>query len=112
MENLTQQIHKFVLSLLKCGKKVKVQILSWIGDCLQANADRGKIWNSQMPELNLSNSKVVSDGFMLNLGCVLTRLCQPFCTPDNHNKVLKVDPTYCAVTVSVNLKEKKTNETN
>lgn len=99
MDKLTQEIHKFLLTLLKCSTSVKVQVLNWIGNCLKANSDRGKIWNSQIPEFGLTNSNTVSDGFMINLNCILMRFSQPFCTPENQTKVLKVDPTYCAVKV-------------
>ncbi|KMQ85520.1 ubiquitin conjugation factor e4 a [Lasius niger] len=43
----------------------------------------------------------VSDGFMLNVGNVLLRLCQPFCTKfnDKNTKIPKIDPTYCSAQV-------------
>lgn len=78
---------------------MKGQILSWIGGCLKANADRGKLWNAQAPEFNPANYTNVSDGFMINLCAVLMKLCQPFCAPQHEAKVLKVDPTYSAVEV-------------
>lgn len=89
-----------MLNLLKCSPNVKVNVLNWIGNCLKSNSDKGKIWNSQMPDISQSNSNTVSDGFMFNLNSLLMRLCQPFCNLDNLNKILKVDPTYCAVTVN------------
>lgn len=97
---LTQQIHSLILNLIKCNGKVRSKILSWFGDCLKTNADRGKLWNTHAAEFNPANYTNVSDGFMINMGYVLMRLCQPFCTPDNMQKILKVDPTYCAVSVS------------
>lgn len=94
---VTEYIYTLVLSLLKCSTKVRGEVLYWLGGCLKANADRGKLWNAQMPEFNPANYTNVSDGFMINLGSVLMYLCQPFCSPENHLKLLKVDPTYCAV---------------
>ena len=38
----------------------------------------------------------VSDGFMLNLGGVLLRLCAPFISGRRNPKMLKVDLTYAA----------------
>lgn len=101
---LSQEIHSLILSLIKCNWKVRSKILSWLGDCLKTNADRGKLWNTHAADFNPANYTNVPDGFMINMGFVLMRLCQPFCTPENMQKILKVDPTYCAVSVSVNFK--------
>lgn len=40
----------------------------------------------------------VGDGFMINFVNLLLLLCQPICANLNDNKILRVDPTYCAVT--------------
>ncbi|XP_017768300.1 PREDICTED: ubiquitin conjugation factor E4 A [Nicrophorus vespilloides] len=95
MDKITQHIQTLILNLLKCRKTARLRILGWIGSCLKANADRGKLWNTQIHEI--MTPATVGDGFMLNLGNVLMRLCQPFCQGDNFKKILKVDPTYCAV---------------
>ncbi|KAJ8924936.1 hypothetical protein NQ315_001099 [Exocentrus adspersus] len=98
LDRHNQTIHEFLLSLLKCGPKVKNKTLSWLGSCLKSNADRGKIWSSQAPpELNPANYTSVTDGFMLNICDITLRMCQPFCSNFKDNKILKVDPTYCAV---------------
>lgn len=39
------------------------------------------------------------DGFFLNLSTLLLKLCQPFTDPSSP-KLLKIDPRYCAVTIS------------
>lgn len=97
IEQLNDHIHSFVLSLLKCSPKIKDRTLGWFANCLKSNADRGKLWNSQAPpELNPANYTTVTDGFMINLSNLMLRLCQPFCT---NSKILKVDPTYCSVSV-------------
>ncbi|KAJ8971505.1 hypothetical protein NQ314_000667 [Rhamnusium bicolor] len=98
LDRINQSIHSFLLCLLKSSPNVKNDTLKWLGDCLKCNAHRGKIWNSQAPpELNPANYTVVTDGFMINMCNVLLRMCQPFCSNFKDNKILKVDPTYCAV---------------
>ncbi|KAL7305224.1 hypothetical protein TKK_0002609 [Trichogramma kaykai] len=96
LDSLSDSLHKVFHTLLKCSPRVRDLTLSWLGDCLQANSNRGKLWNSQ----NLMSDgdiTTVSDNFMINLGNVLLRLCQPFCSKPNDPKILKIDPTYCAV---------------
>ncbi|KAL3285242.1 hypothetical protein HHI36_019352 [Cryptolaemus montrouzieri] len=93
---ITEQIYQIIFSLLKSGPIVKEKMLTWLGLCLKANSDREKLWNAQVsPALFPANYSTVTDGFMVQLGSILTRLCQPFC---KDKKILKVDPTYCAVT--------------
>lgn len=82
------------MRLLKL-KTSKNKILKWIAQCLKANAGRGKLWNQQVFNPAFINS--VSDGFMINLSNIILRLCQPFCNNLRDLKILKVDPTYCAV---------------
>lgn len=87
--------------MLKCSPKVKNKTLTWLGNCLKTNSDRGKVWNTQVPELNPAVYTNVTDGFMINLCNLFLTLCQPFCSKTQDEKILKVDPTYCAVLVSV-----------
>ncbi|XP_057320961.1 ubiquitin conjugation factor E4 A [Microplitis mediator] len=105
---LCESLYKIMHSLLKCSVQVRHLTLDWLGKCLQANASRGKLWNNS--QITMGNNGlsplVVSDGFMLNLGNVLLRLCQPFCTL---KKIPKIDPTYCAAAVeSLNEDERRT----
>lgn len=96
-DKITSMIHGIMLNLLKNGPGTKLKILKWLGDCLKANTDRGKLWNqTQSIDLGVAIN-TASDGFMMNLCYVLMRLCNPFASLDNHKKILKVDPTYCAV---------------
>lgn len=68
---------------------------------MEGNAARGKLWNAHAPyEMNPANYINVSDSFMMNMGAVLLKLCMPFCGNTSNGKVLKVDPTYCAIEVS------------
>ncbi|EEZ99810.1 Ubiquitin conjugation factor E4 A-like Protein [Tribolium castaneum] len=98
VDKLTEHTHAFVLSLLTCSPQIKNKTLEWLGLCIKANIDRGKLWSAQSPpELNLVNYTSVSDGFMINFGNVMLRLCRPFCNNFKDKKILKVDPTYCSV---------------
>ena len=97
-EVVTENLYKLFHALLKCSSEVRHQTLCWVADCLHANVGRGKLWNYH--SLNVGVLECVSDGFMLNLGCVLLRLCQPFCADPADPKLLLVDPTYYASEVS------------
>lgn len=97
---ITDKLHHFILTLLKTSPLVNTMVLNWLSQCITKNSDREKLWNTQIPpELNMANNTCASDGFMLQLGSVLLQLSEPF---SNKKKILKVDPTYCAVPVSVN----------
>ncbi|XP_053995108.1 ubiquitin conjugation factor E4 A [Hylaeus volcanicus] len=100
LDALSESLQKIFHLLLKCSAEVRHLTLQWIGNCLHSNASRGKIWNSQN-NVGFSAMLCVSDGFMLNLGNVLLRLCQPFCIKLKESKVPKIDPTYCAAETSV-----------
>ncbi|XP_015110282.1 ubiquitin conjugation factor E4 A [Diachasma alloeum] len=93
LDALSENLHKIFHSLLKCSPETRHLTLKWIARCLKANSARGKIWNTQG---NVGGALTASDGFMLNLGNVLLRLCQPFCLKYTDPKILKIDPTYCA----------------
>lgn len=99
LDVLNESLQKVFHLLLKCSMEVRHLTLQWIGNCLHSNANRGKLWNAQHDEF-FSTMLCVSDGFMLNLGNVLLRLCQPFCIKENESKMPKIDPTYCAAEVS------------
>ncbi|KAK2589180.1 hypothetical protein KPH14_001996 [Odynerus spinipes] len=96
LDTLGESLQRIFHSLLKCSTEVRHLTLQWIGNCLHANSNRGKLWNSH-EDIGFGASVCVSDGFMLNLGSVLLRLCQPFCIKVDEIKVPKINPTYCAV---------------
>ncbi|KAI4470087.1 ubiquitination factor e4 [Holotrichia oblita] len=97
-DKITHYVHMIILNMLKRSSSVKKRMLTWLGNCLKANVDRGKLWASQAMELsNIGPFNTVGDGMMINLLTVLMEFCQPFCSPDSEMKVLKVDPTYSAV---------------
>ncbi|XP_076649891.1 ubiquitination factor E4A isoform X2 [Halictus rubicundus] len=101
LDALSESLRKVFHSLLLLSHEIRHLTLEWIGNCLRANANRGKLWNTQN-DIGLRSALFVSDGFMLNLGCVLLRLCQPFCIQENQTKVPKIDPTYCAAEANEN----------
>jgi ubiquitin conjugation factor E4 A len=94
---VSKNVYKVFYSLLKCSDEVGHQTMCWIADCLQANVVRGQVWN--VHGWNLEASACVSDGFMLNLGTILLRLCEPFCSESADPNLLHIDPTYCAAKV-------------
>lgn len=93
LSNHLSSLHLLFKGLLLQGGEVKNKTLQWIGDCLNANTPRGQLWNNHAQ--NSTSLKTSSDAFMLGLGGVLLRLCQPLFKPQL--KVLMVDPTYCSV---------------
>ncbi|XP_072318997.1 ubiquitin conjugation factor E4 A [Eucyclogobius newberryi] len=94
MGQFYDKLHQVFKNLLQRTGETRHLLLSWLGNCLQANAGRAKIWANQMPELFLQ--MYASDAFFLNLGAVMMKLCQPFCKPQSP-KLLTFNPTYCAL---------------
>nr|XP_020649731.1 ubiquitin conjugation factor E4 A isoform X2 [Pogona vitticeps] len=94
MAQFHEKIYQMLKNLLQLSPQTKHRILSWLGNCLHANAGRTKIWANQMPEIFFQ--MYASDAFFLNLGAALLRLCQPFCKPRSP-RLLTFDPTYCAL---------------
>ncbi|KAG8230259.1 hypothetical protein J437_LFUL009797, partial [Ladona fulva] len=90
-------------SLLRHGGEIRHLTLKWIASCLEANAPRGRIWNSLLGPGALGPGPAaltcVSDGFALNLCAVLLRLCQPFVHDFTHPRLMRIDPTYYAATL-------------
>ena len=71
----------------------------WLGSCLAANQARGKMWTNQMGPLLAPG--LASDGFMLNLGSCLLRLCGPL--TENMDKMTKVEPSYTGSELPFNI---------
>lgn len=88
-----EKLHQIFKNLLQRSAETRHSLLSWLGNCLQANSGRAKIWTNQMPEFF---QLYASDAFFLNLGAALVKLCQPFCKPRSP-KLLTFNPTYCAL---------------
>ncbi|XP_007934667.1 ubiquitin conjugation factor E4 A [Orycteropus afer afer] len=94
MAQFHEKIYQMLKNLLQLSPETKHCILSWLGNCLHANAGRTKIWANQMPEIFLQ--MYASDAFFLNLGAALLKLCQPFCKPRS-SRLLTFNPTYCVL---------------
>lgn len=94
MGQFHDKLHLVFKNLLQRTGETRHLLLSWLGNCLQANAGRAKIWANQMPEIFFQ--MYASDAFFLNLGAVMMKLCQPFCKPQSP-KLLTFNPTYCAL---------------
>ncbi|XP_038609695.1 ubiquitin conjugation factor E4 A [Tachyglossus aculeatus] len=94
MAQFHEKLYQMLKNLLQLSPETKDRILSWLGNCLHANAGRTKIWANQMPEIIFQ--MYASDAFFLNLGAALLRLCQPFCKPKSA-RLLTFNPTYCAL---------------
>lgn len=94
MSQFHEKIYQMLKNLLQLSPETKQRILSWLGNCLHANAGRTKIWANQMPDIFFQ--MYASDAFFLNLGAALLKLCQPFCKPKSP-RLLTFNPTYCAL---------------
>ncbi|EPY88057.1 ubiquitin conjugation factor E4 A [Camelus ferus] len=51
MARFHEKIYQMLKNLLQLSPETKHCILSWLGNCLHANAGRTKIWANQMPEI-------------------------------------------------------------
>nr|KAF6275147.1 ubiquitination factor E4A [Pipistrellus kuhlii] len=94
MAQFHEKIYQMLKNLLQLSPETRHCVLSWLGNCLHANAGRTKIWANQMPEIFFQ--MYASDAFFLNLGAALLKLCQPFCKPRS-SRLLTFNPTYCAL---------------
>lgn len=72
VHNSTTEIFKL---LLKAGGSTREQVLTWLEQAMQVNAERAK----ENPDMNVTSS----DGMTLNLMTVLLRLCGPFLPPES-----------------------------
>ncbi|XP_070548264.1 ubiquitin conjugation factor E4 A-like [Ptychodera flava] len=89
---LNEKLYQVFFGMLKSSPEVKNDFLQWLGDCLQANSGRAKIWS-----IMGNRQQFATDSFMMNLGTVLLQLCKPFISPNASEKLLKIDPTYTKV---------------
>ena len=96
LEQLQDWLFTLFKGLIRVSPDVKHLTLMWIGECLRANAGRGKLWTSEMGAIMSAN--FVSDGFMLNLSGVLLQFCLPFTSGVKNPKLFKIDPHYTACT--------------
>ncbi|XP_035212964.1 ubiquitin conjugation factor E4 A-like [Stegodyphus dumicola] len=97
LTNIMKDMYRLFDKMLRKSKESRDLLLHWLGNCLDANSGRAKIWNSQLPEVYAALH--ASDGFFTNLTGVLLLLCKPFsepCCPI----LFKIDPLYSASPVS------------
>ncbi|TRY61772.1 hypothetical protein TCAL_12264 [Tigriopus californicus] len=97
LQNHRDKLTVLFKQFLKASDKAKHLLLEWIGNCLKANVGRGKLWTSAVG--GLLGNDYVSDGFALNLGGVLLRLCEPFVSGVKNPRILKIRPNYTATQV-------------
>ena len=89
--------YQLIVSIIKLSPDCRHLMMTWIANCLHANSGRAKIWSAHAPQV--FSQMYCSDGFSLNLGFVMLKLCEPFsaaCSP----KLLKIQPSYVRVVVS------------
>ncbi|GIX75439.1 ubiquitin conjugation factor E4 A [Caerostris extrusa] len=99
---IAKNMHSLFEKMLRKSAQSRELLLQWIGNCLDANSGRAKIWNSQLPDVYASLHG--SDGFLINLLAVLLLLCKPFAEPCSP-KLLKVNPFYCSAPISTETKK-------
>ncbi|KAI5721312.1 hypothetical protein M8J77_019052 [Diaphorina citri] len=94
LDNLLNNAHKIFHTILKTKNiAVRNQLLVWIGDCLNSNAKRGKLWTTVNVDITAQLMNI-SDAMAFNLTGVLLKLSKPIVTSEE--KYVKIDPTYCA----------------
>lgn len=96
LDDLSDKLHKVIIEIMKRSSLTKHQVLYWIGACLHGNIIRKKMVSQMFEFLATSQAE---DGFFLNLSTLLLKMCQPFMDPCSP-KLLKINPKYCAVSVS------------
>ena len=92
LDNANQRTFELFRILFKSSDEVRDAALSWIGDLLQDNSSRGKLWTAEAGAM--MGTMYVSDGFMLNLSSVLLRFCLPFTEKVLNPKLSKLQVKY------------------
>lgn len=72
VQNATTEIVKL---LLKAGGPAREQVLTWLEQAMEVNAERAK----ENPDMNVAST----NGTIINLSMVLLRLCGPFLPPES-----------------------------
>ncbi|XP_071957328.1 ubiquitin conjugation factor E4 A-like [Antedon mediterranea] len=83
---LNTKVYEIFINICKSSPENKHRLLEWLGNCMKANAGRGKMFS-------LGNQNA-SDGFFVNLCAVLLHMCNKFAKP-NSARMLAVDFRYC-----------------
>ncbi|KAL8579420.1 hypothetical protein ACOMHN_026785 [Nucella lapillus] len=93
LSKVCEGVYSLLFDVIRLSPDLRNMVLTWLGNCLHANAGRTKLWSS-MPQL--FSRAYCSEGFALNLCCVMLRLAQPFAKPSSP-RLLKIQPSYTAV---------------
>jgi len=85
-------LHDIIMNLIKSGE-TREAALCWIANALAANRGRTRI--------QVDRFSVSSEGFMLNLGSVMLRACQPFTAGIKDEKIKLIDSSYYLFTTRI-----------
>eukprot|EP00164_Ancoracysta_twista_P001271 GFYU01001669.1.p1 GENE.GFYU01001669.1~~GFYU01001669.1.p1 ORF type:complete len:1071 (-),score=326.59 GFYU01001669.1:216-3428(-) len=85
----TETLKNLSMCLLKAGPDAKEKFLQWIATVLNMNAKRTK--------MHFEPGLHSSEGFMMNMTCVMMQLCMPFIDPDS-DKAKLIDSAYMSST--------------
>ncbi|XP_053392708.1 ubiquitin conjugation factor E4 A-like isoform X2 [Mercenaria mercenaria] len=91
LSGISLGVYQLLFNMIKLSPLLKHKVLRWLGKCLAENSGRTKIWSTHAPQV--LKQLHVSDGFSLNLCCVMLKLCQPFSEACSQ-KLLKIQPSY------------------
>ncbi|TDH68810.1 hypothetical protein CCR75_001400 [Bremia lactucae] len=84
LNSVQTTVSDIVTLLLKAGGSAREQVMTWLEEAMQVNAERAK----ENPDINITSS----NGMFVNLTMVLLRLCGPFLAPDSgKTKLIKTE---------------------
>ncbi|RLN52723.1 hypothetical protein BBJ28_00016461 [Nothophytophthora sp. Chile5] len=87
LDSVQTSVSDIITLLLKAGGSAREQVLAWLEQAMQVNAERAK----ENPDVNV----VSTNGMIVNLTMVLLRLCGPF-LPPNSKKSHLINAQYLA----------------
>ncbi|RPA95546.1 hypothetical protein L873DRAFT_1774205 [Choiromyces venosus 120613-1] len=85
LQTLQDQLHQIVMMIIRSSPVARGKILDFFARVINLNLKRGAI--------QVDPATVASDGFMLNINAVLTKLCEPFMDA-SFSKIDKIDIEY------------------
>ncbi|KAF8474888.1 ubiquitin elongating factor core-domain-containing protein [Kalaharituber pfeilii] len=85
VQTTQDQLFQIINTLIRTSPEARNKMLDWFAKVLNLNVKRAAI--------QVEPTTVASDGFMLNVTAVLTRLCEPFMDV-NYSKIAKVEIEY------------------
>ncbi|KAG2519761.1 hypothetical protein JM16_007023 [Phytophthora kernoviae] len=87
LDGVQTTVSDIVTSLLKAGGPAREQVLAWMEQAMQVNAERAK----ENPDVNIAST----NGTFVNITMVLLRLCGPFLSPKS-KKIHLIKSEYLA----------------